>query len=590
MKNKILKGVRHRLQIARNRKRVHILLDDSEKAFELKKSHYTILSVDNHFFLGGLKHKLPSKMRNRLGSWVGFVGCVYDLEIEGSQGTKTEYNLAVRSSHTSENIMKCREHGCSLLPCKNGGKCRHDPKRTFPHSCSCQPGYSGRTCEVMELKPCASNPCKHGGSCEENRANFKCVCPIDRKGRICEHKNEITSPYFDGKSLIVMKLRDRNMRVYFKYEIIFRPQAETGVLLYCGAKNTSASTDFFSIVLEDGFVVFRFELGSGVTRVTSKEKVIMNDWNKLMFQRDKKQGWLELNSIRSYNKSEKKSEDMNVDGYFYIGGIDKKMSPESGVKYGFLGTIQSLTDTYGVKHNIVREAVKMQGITQSFDDPCNNSPCMNGGSCISEMALFVCKCTVDYGGRLCSEERYHPDKPVKFNGSLYLKLPNNGTRKVRAQESNQISLMLRSTAEEGIIFVSKKILSVSEDYLLLYLSKGYLELAYNLGKNDRKNIFVLRSDTFVADGSWHNITLVRKQRKATVQVDGLYVIEGSCDPGKTQLNTDGFLWFGGLRKPLKYSRAKEGFVGCLKDVIIEGNKVLLSHAVNTASLNLEYCD
>ncbi|CAD5112892.1 DgyrCDS2100 [Dimorphilus gyrociliatus] len=592
MKTKILKGVKHRLQIARNRKRVHMLLDDSEKEFELKKSDYTVLSVDNHFFLGGLKHKLPSKMKNRLGSWVGFVGCVYDLKVKGSQGTKIEYNLEMGSNHIHDekNIMKCREHGCSLLPCMNDAKCRHDPIKPYPYACECSPGYSGRTCEILDLKPCASNPCQNGGLCEEVNNEFKCICPKDRTGITCEVKNEITSPSFDGKSLIVLKLNDRIMRTYFKYEIIFRPKAETGVLLYCGASNSSKSTDFFSVVLEDGYVVFRFQLGSGVTLVTSKEKVLMNDWNRLMFQRDKKQGWMELNSIRSYNKSTKKSEDMNVDGIFYVGGIDKKMSPESGVKYGFIGAIQSLEDTYGTKHNLVKEALKIQGITQSPDDPCNNSPCMNQGKCIAEMALFICKCTVDYGGRLCRERRYHPDKPVKFHGNLFLKLLNNGTKKIKAQEKNHISLMLRSTAEEGIILVSKKIFSISEDYLLLYLSRGYLQLAYNLGKNNHKNIFTLKSNSFVSDGYWHNITLIRKQRKATVQVDGTYVIEGSCDPGRTQLNTDGFLWFGGLPKPLKYSHTKDGFVGCLKDVVIEGKEVLLSHAENAASLNLEYCD
>lgn len=47
-------------------------------------------------------------------------------------------------------------------PCKNGATCTNTGQGSY--TCSCQPGYTGATCET-EVDECAPGPCRNGGSC-----------------------------------------------------------------------------------------------------------------------------------------------------------------------------------------------------------------------------------------------------------------------------------------------------------------------------------------------------------------------------------------------------------------------------------------
>ena len=53
-----------------------------------------------------------------------------------------------------------------------------------------------------------------------------------------------------------------------------------------------------------------------------------------------------------------------------------------------------------------------------FTDPCESSPCKNGGKCISENGEWKCDCTSQYFGLNCEYER---------NPCQYVKCLNGGT-------------------------------------------------------------------------------------------------------------------------------------------------------------------
>ena len=46
------------------------------------------------------------------------------------------------------------------------------------YSCSCQPGYFGRNCE-MEIDECLPRPCENGGTCTDLVNGYRCDCPTD---------------------------------------------------------------------------------------------------------------------------------------------------------------------------------------------------------------------------------------------------------------------------------------------------------------------------------------------------------------------------------------------------------------------------
>ena len=53
-----------------------------------------------------------------------------------------------------------------------------------------------------------------------------------------------------------------------------------------------------------------------------------------------------------------------------------------------------------------------------FTDPCESSPCKNGGKCISGNGEWTCDCTSQYFGSNCENER---------NPCQYIKCLNGGT-------------------------------------------------------------------------------------------------------------------------------------------------------------------
>jgi pikachurin len=79
--------------------------------------------------------------------------------------------------------------------------------------------------------------------------------------------------------------------------IEFRPEDINGTLLFSGERD-DMSGDFMIVSLNEGYVEFIFNCGSGAGKIRSTYKVILNDWNSLTIYRYKWEGWIELNEQR----------------------------------------------------------------------------------------------------------------------------------------------------------------------------------------------------------------------------------------------------------------------------------------------------
>lgn len=58
------------------------------------------------------------------------------------------------------------------MPCLNNSTCT-DLLSDF--SCSCQPGFTGKTC-AMEIDDCVGQPCKNNGTCVDEVNGYQCLC------------------------------------------------------------------------------------------------------------------------------------------------------------------------------------------------------------------------------------------------------------------------------------------------------------------------------------------------------------------------------------------------------------------------------
>jgi hypothetical protein len=77
----------------------------------------------------------------------------------------------------------------------------------------------------------------------------------------------------------------------------FRPEQPSGILLLSGERD-DLTGDFMIVTLNNGYVEFVFDCGSGKGVIRSSEKVVLHQWNTLMIYRYRWEGWIELNEVR----------------------------------------------------------------------------------------------------------------------------------------------------------------------------------------------------------------------------------------------------------------------------------------------------
>lgn len=77
---------------------------------------------------------------------------------------------------------------------------------------------------------------------------------------------ESWSPQFNGTSYIELPPLE-GLGKAFRFEIWFLTNRLSGMLLYTG-QSTKAKGDFISINLVNGYLQFRYNLGSGIANIT----------------------------------------------------------------------------------------------------------------------------------------------------------------------------------------------------------------------------------------------------------------------------------------------------------------------------------
>ena len=68
-------------------------------------------------------------------------------------------------------------------------------------------------------------------------------------------------------------------------DLEFRTFADDGVILYSGSGGGGQDEDFLSVALVDGFVEFRYDLGSGAVSIRSPERVRPGRWHRIVAAR-----------------------------------------------------------------------------------------------------------------------------------------------------------------------------------------------------------------------------------------------------------------------------------------------------------------
>uniref|UniRef100_A0A8C7BYP0 Basement membrane-specific heparan sulfate proteoglycan core protein n=1 Tax=Neovison vison TaxID=452646 RepID=A0A8C7BYP0_NEOVI len=312
------------------------------------------LNLHTRLYLGGVEPSVRLPPATNVSTH--FRGCVGEVSVNGKRLDLTYSFLGSRG------IEQCYSSSpCERQPCQNRGTCM--PAGEFEFQCLCADGFKGDLCEHRE-NPCwLREPCLHGGTCEGTR----CLCPPDFSGPRCQQGNcpgtaesewhlegsggndapgQYGAYFHDGGFLAFPgRIFSRSLpEVPETIELEVRTSTANGLLLWQGVVNASRSKDFISLGLQDGHLVFSYQLGSGEARLVSEDPIDDGEWHRVTALREGRRGSIQVDGEELLSgQSPGPNVAVNTKGSIYIGGAPDVTTLTGGrFSSGITGCIKNL--------------------------------------------------------------------------------------------------------------------------------------------------------------------------------------------------------------------------------------------------------
>uniref|UniRef100_A0A8C7RGW8 Heparan sulfate proteoglycan 2 n=1 Tax=Oncorhynchus mykiss TaxID=8022 RepID=A0A8C7RGW8_ONCMY len=177
-----------------------------------------------------------------------------------------------------------------------------------------------------------------------------CCCCLFPLGEL------VTTPLFDGKDSYIAYPPLTNIHNDLRIEMEFKPMALDGLMFFSVGKKMKTE-DFVSLEMVDGYVQFRYELGTGESQAVlrSPEPIILGQWHRVEAGRLDKDGSLTVDGGREVRRSSPgKAQGLNIHTPMYLGGVPNfeivpKTLNNSDMFYGCVGAVRS-THTHTHTH------------------------------------------------------------------------------------------------------------------------------------------------------------------------------------------------------------------------------------------------
>ncbi|XP_048451342.1 pikachurin isoform X1 [Rhincodon typus] len=217
--------------------------------------------------------------------------------------------------------------------------------------------------------PCVKNPCINGGSCSPHHGAFECDCPLGFDGLRCQKAitDAIEIPQFIGRSYLTYDHPNFLKRVSGTRSNIFmrfKTTADDGLLLWRGDSTMRINSDFISLGLQDGALVFSYNLGSGTVAVVVNGSFHDDRWHRVKAVRDGQSGKLTVDDYGARTgKSPGMMRQLNMNGPLYVGGM-KEIALHTNRQYmrGFVGCISHFTLSTDYHISLVEDATDGKNI------------------------------------------------------------------------------------------------------------------------------------------------------------------------------------------------------------------------------------
>jgi len=300
------------------------------------------LNLKSPLYIGGVDPLV--RVNKDVGTENGFVGCISEISIRGIPLNIT--NSVIKSYGVSECV---ENQPCRRQPCKNNGVCRNGLEGEY--ECSCTEDYTGINCEIYKDECYLNNPCKNDGICSTINNVASCSCPIGFVGKTCSRTARIRrSIEFEEDGYVELSsdlVKHNDAQIIEEYTFTISTFNADGLIFWQGQlpKINGKGKDFIALAVENGQLVFSYELGSGPANITWSEKINDGQQHTIVATRTGRIGTLQVDR---YNRIEGSSKgvlrDLNVPGNIFIGGMPNSEVGTGGLfNIGFSGCIKDVT-------------------------------------------------------------------------------------------------------------------------------------------------------------------------------------------------------------------------------------------------------
>lgn len=298
-----------------------LIINNEEPVKGTSPGTYIGLDLRSRLYLGGMDP--DGRLPDDVDVQSGFHGCIAELKINMLSMDLT------RDARETLEVRDCGETNiCNRHICKNGGTCLEGT--ALGYRCSCPASYTGEKCEV-EINLCLTQqPCRNNGVCSVTSTGYRCDCPLGFMGKNCEaviQLGENIEVNRDGFVEFNKSLLSATPQQEEVIKFTLKTTEKDGLVLWKGQPTPlqrSSSIDYLSIGLQDGYVVYSFELGSGPARIRSPIRINDGYAHIIQVTRLGRQGSLTIDNNLSYSTSGQSQgplQSLNTAGNVYLGGV-----------------------------------------------------------------------------------------------------------------------------------------------------------------------------------------------------------------------------------------------------------------------------
>ncbi|CAH1791707.1 unnamed protein product, partial [Owenia fusiformis] len=334
-----------------------------------------------------------------------------------------------------------------------------------------------------------------------------------------------------------------------RLSLFFKTRQSNGLLFYTGDEG-----DYMNVAIKDGGLVLTINLGSGVY-----DKVIRpkdgnsrfddNRWHKLVIIRESREVTIEVDNKKVGSGTTTGDFTMLSSNVLYVGGSpDTSKLPGSRVKSNFRGCLKKVEYQADSIHlRLIELARNKHNLMVTHGD------------------IMYDKC-----------ESLVESQPITFlTPDSFIKVP-----KWEATQHGTIEFQFQTTEPNGLLMYNNGA-ETRSDFFALELLDGQLYMIMDLGSGAIKERV---SKQKIADGAPHKVKVDHHGTAGIFTVDTKQK-PYKMPPGSERLDLDGSLYIGGINSRTDaYLLPRElwsgmlgfGYVGCMEDLTINGERVDLS--------------